>query len=397
MMAGMSEVNSSPPAPAPSRFTDEQRIRGVRWVIAAGFLAGFAFAPRLWISSRAYPVLPIIVLPTVPFPMDYIAAGLLIGFLLIAYVFTRHRWPLLAFVGFLGVLVLGDRVRLQPWVYLYGFIALALGVCRDDRQTLNIVRLVVVGTYFWSGVHKLNWTFIYQSMTSLLSAVVPQPTAMEWGPVLGWLAPFVEAGAAVGLLIGPVRPFAVAALLLMHAFILVALGPFGLNINSVIWPWNIAMSLLLLVLFARTPPIAWRDVLVPGQSVMHWAAVVLFAVLPVLHLFDLWDLYLSSSLYSGRHAEASIVMSEAVAQKLAPEVREHLISDSGNRVLPLVGYGLDELNVPPYPEPRYYRAMALRMWVKAGRPDDMLLLLDESPSIWTGKSQRTVIRCRELD
>jgi hypothetical protein len=397
MMPNMSEANSYQSTSAPTDFTDEQRLLAVRWVVSAGFLAGFAFAPRLWISSRAYPLIPIVPLPTVPVPVDFVSAGVLIGLLLIASVFYRQRWPLLAFVGLLIFLVLGDQVRLQPWVYLYGFLLLALGVIRDDRQALNIVRLVIVATYFWSGLHKLNWTFIHESMALLLSGIVPGATARYWGPVLGWPAPFVEASAAVGLLLGPVRPYAVAVLLAMHAFILLALGPVGLNINSVIWPWNITMSLLLLVLFARTPSIPWRAVLLPGRSAMHGAAIVLFGLLPFLHCFGLWDMYLSSSLYSGMHAEAGIVMSEAVAQKLPSEVQSQLIPDSGALVLSLVLYPVGELNVPPYPEPRYYRAMARRIWVTAGQPNDMFLLLVERPSVWTGELRRSLVRCRDLE
>jgi hypothetical protein len=396
MMAAMPETHSSPPI-MPSQFTDEQRLHAVRWVVAAGFLAGFAFAPRLWISTRAYPVTPIIPLPTVPFPVDYLAFGLLIGLLGVACVCFRARWPLLAFLGLLAVLVLGDLVRLQPWVYLYAFIALVLGCSRDASQALNITRFVLVATYFWSGTHKLNWTFIHESMAALLSGIVPESTANEWGPILGWVAPFAEAGAAVGLLVGRVRHFAVALLVSMHAFILLAVGPFGLRINSVVWPWNIAMSLLLVFLFVDTPPILWRAVPLPGRNAIHGLALVLFGLLPLLHRFDLWDLYLSSSLYSGAHYNAGIVMTKAVAQNLPPDIRAYLVPQSDVEVLPLMEYTLGELNVPPYPEPRFYRAIARRIWTTAGKPDDMVLMIVEPPSTWTGDLRRTFVRCRELE
>lgn len=380
-----------------ARFTDEQRLRGLRWVIAAGFLAGFAFAPRLWLSTRSYPLTPILPLPALPFPLDYVGFALLVGLLIAGCVLSRRRWPLLAFVGLLGLLVLGDLLRSQPWVYLYGFIALVLGLSRDAGQALNIVRLIVVGTYFWSGIHKLNFTFFHELMPALLSGVLPPSTALEWGPVLGWPAALVEAGAAVGLLVGRVRHLAVALLLSMHAVILLLLGPFGLNFNSVVWPWNIAMSLLLLVLFARAPAISWREALFPGRSALHGLALVLFGVLPFLHRFDLWDLYLSSSLYSAMNSTARIFMTRAVAEKLPPDMKTYLITDGQTYALDFTPYTMGELNVPEYPEPRFYKAMARRICALADNPNDVVLLIVEPPTVLTGISKLTYLRCRDLE
>jgi hypothetical protein len=397
MMADMSGTNSSPQPALASRFTDEQRLRGVRWVIGAGFLGGFAFAPRVWISTRAYPVTPILPLPTVPFPLDYIGFGLLIVLLLLGCTISRWRWPWLSFVGLLTFLVLCDLVRLQPWVYLYGFLAMVIGLCGDAGISLNICRVVVVGTYFWSGMHKLNWTFLHQIMPGLLSGIMPMERALEWGPYLAWPALVLELGSAIGLLVGRVRNIAVGLLISMHLVILYLLGPFALDANSVIWPWNVAMSWLLLVLFGQTPAISWRDIVLPGRSVLHGVAIVLFAVLPWLHRFDLWDLYLSSSLYSGMHSTGRIGMTNEVAEKMPGEIRAYLVPDGPYQALDLYTYTMGELNVPYYPEPRFYRAMARRFCAMASDPDDVILLIIEPPSVWTGLSRMTYLRCQELE
>jgi hypothetical protein len=70
---------------------------------------------------------------------------------------------------------------------------------------------------------------------------------------------------------------------LLHLWILATFGPLGLNWNNLVWPWIATMAVF--------------DVLLLSQDVRglgHGASVALFAVLPALSVFNLWDSYPSS-------------------------------------------------------------------------------------------------------
>ena len=112
------------------------------------------------------------------------------------------------------------------------------------------------------------------------------------------MAPLVEAGIGVGLLTR-YRNWAVILALGMHAFILFCIGPLGHDWNTVVWPWNVAMAAFVVLLFWRTGDISPKKILLLSRrrpSYLHAVVLVLFAVMPLLGLFGLWDSYLSASL-----------------------------------------------------------------------------------------------------
>ncbi len=108
--------------------TPFQRISYTRITVVLGFAAGFLLSHRLWISSRSYPLIPIIHgLHPIPFPLDYVCAGLLF-FLLWSIGFASKPRPfIVSFAVLLVFLAIFDQTRWQPWVYLYLFLLLALG------------------------------------------------------------------------------------------------------------------------------------------------------------------------------------------------------------------------------------------------------------------------------
>ena len=58
-------------------------------------------------------------------------------------------------------------MRWQPWFYQYFFMLAALGFyawkkpeAKNNRKALDCCALIVVCIYFWSGIQKLNASFI---------------------------------------------------------------------------------------------------------------------------------------------------------------------------------------------------------------------------------------------
>ena len=89
------------------------------------------------------------------------------------------------------------------------------------------------------------------------------------------------------------------------------------------------------------------------------AAVTLFALLPLLSFFNLWDSYLSSALYSGNLTEAQIYLSDAGAASLDARIRSRLIHTSPDtNVLNIQRWAMEDLNVTPYSETRVFKAIA---------------------------------------
>jgi hypothetical protein len=154
--------------------------------------------------------------------------------------------------------------------------------------------------------------------------------------------------------------------------VLVAIGPAGRDWNRVVWPWNLAMCALVVLLFwsERRPAgaILWSRGWYPR------ALLALVGVLPAMNLAGAWDAYLSFSLYSGNIDEAWLVIEPAAvgaAPASARAVGER--RPDGTLVAWFVPWAVRDVGVPPYPERRGYLA-AFRALCRAA-PDPRALRL----------------------
>ena len=209
-------------------------------------------------SVRAYPLTPVWdLVPPLPYPVDYALFGLFVA-LAASMGIARGRalgWLAAVFLVVAALLVLGDVSRLQPWLYQYSFMLLALCLYGWGRvgapDALNACRLIVVATYFWSGLQKANAGFFEITYPWLVGPLTERLPDWAGSALLSgaYAVPIVEAAIGVGLLTRRFRKLAAAGALLMHAFIMVCVGPWGNDHNAVVWPWNFAMVVFVLVLF----------------------------------------------------------------------------------------------------------------------------------------------------
>jgi hypothetical protein len=354
----------------------EARLFRLRAVVAAGLMAGLLLSPKLWVSTRFYPLTPVApFLKPLPYPFDYAVYILLIALLAVTGVAPRlssARWWIVASVLLLAALCAQDQSRLQPWCYQYALMLIG-GACfslSNADSSLNVCRLIVAAIYFWSGAQKLNPYFAPGTFTWLA-----HPLAAHFPALVikaGYAAPFVEMACAIGLLTRKFRTPAIAGLIAMHACILLAIGPLGHGFNTVVWPWNIAMIVFLLLLFrhsdARSREILW------GPARFHRVVFVLFGLAPALSFFNLWDSYLSAALYSGNKNQGAIYMTEAVADHLPDEVDDDVSEEAdGIDKLLVNDWSFDELNAPAYPEIRIYKNVARKLCEFAVKPSDVRL------------------------
>ncbi|HEX8773268.1 MAG TPA: hypothetical protein VF735_06645 [Pyrinomonadaceae bacterium] len=383
-----------------------RRVLFLKILLPLALISGFLLSIKLWVSSRSFPLSPVADwLPVAPFPFDYILFISLIALLILIALAARPRIYIAAFLFLIVLLGLTDQARWQPWVYQYVFMLAAMCFYSwnssdevGQRALLNACRVIVASIYVWSGVQKLNFTFINKLFPSLVNPYLK----FVFGVVditprfLIISAAIVEASIGIGLLTRRFRKLSVWLALLQHLFILLLFIP--VKRNSVIWPWNIAMASFVLILFWQANNISMREILLPKRLGFHALAVILFAIMPIFSFFGLWDSYLSSTLYSGNVAGGAIYFSESVREHLPPAIQSHVqISPStGKPVISPNNWSLTELNVPVYPERRILFNITKHICAYAENPSEVSLKLYGKPNLWNGAQATTIYSCNEL-
>jgi len=354
------------------------KIALLRISVILGLLAGFALSPRLWRSSRFYPLTPVFsFLKPIPAPFDYI----LFGATLLALVLSALTPRLIPFFATLAiVLVVCDQSRLQPWFYEYFFLLLGVAFASP-----NACRLMVAATYFWSGAQKLNAGFISDVFPWMLEPFLrhlPHGAQSMVHP-LSVAAPFIELWIGIALLGRKFRTPAVVVAIAMHVFILIALSPWGQNYNHVVWPWNIAMAAVVFILFWKTDESA-RQVLL-SKKAFHIAVLVLFALAPMLSFFGRWDHYLSAAMYTSNTNHGTIFISDKLFNRLPDGIGEYARVETPELdSIDIAEWSANELNVPPYPEVRIYKSVARKICQYAENPTEVRLSITSKSTI--GKS-----------
>ncbi len=386
-------------------FGEVSRIFWIKTIVALGLIAGLSISIKLWISDRLYPLVPVIDgLPTRIFPYDYLLFGIVIGALLWVIVSPRPRTAILVFLAGALVLAITDQSRWHPWFYQYVFMMIVLASfswnykdVEKQNILLNTLSIVIAGIYFWSGIQKINPTFIggiFPWMVDPFVSFLPT-TIKSFLYTTAVFVPFVEMAIGIGLIIKKTRPYAVLMAIGMHIFILASLSPLGHNWNSSVWPWNIAMIVIVITLFwKRAVP---TRTLFFQKNALHMIAILLFLVMPALSFFNVWDSYLSSALYSGNLNAASIEVSTETKNTLPALLQSYAKQeDSGKYSIDIKNWSMSELNVPPYSEKRIFTAIGSYVCELTNNTHDMTLTIKGKPYLITGKEPSRVFTCADL-
>ena len=328
----------------------------VKTTVVLGLAGGMLLSPKLWVSTRFYPLVPVFHwLPRVPYPLEYVCyAALLLLLGAIAFA-AKPRVYIFTFATFMGVYALLDQTRWQPWAWQYWLMLIALGCFAgkpDDlpgrRDALNICRLIMGCTYFYSGLQKINSAYTSYGLPWVLGTLhfrIPVPLLNY----LGWITPFVEVSIGLCLLTRRFRIIGIINGIIMHIFILYSFGPLGLNWNSVVWPWNVVMIAFLLLLFRNTDA-TFGDIVWRNRFAYQKVVLVVFGVLPSLSFFGYWPSDLSLCLYTANLTEAQVLVSERAKEQLPAPVQRYVKNVEGHLVLRTQDWSFGEMNVPPYAE-----------------------------------------------
>lgn len=343
-------------------FGASSRIFWIRILASLGFIAGLVFSVNVWVGERVFPKMPVFEwLGLATFIEWILYSGLIAGLLTLLFIPKPQR-IIHYLLGIVTLFVIADQMRFQPWVYYYTFILLALASFswkyKDEigqANTLNILRVMVIGIYFYSGLQKLNYDFIANIYPWMIEPIYTNLPGffLPFLLFIGILIPFIEMFIGIGLMFIRTRKYALRLALAMCVFVLITIGPFGHNWNSVAWPWNLVFVTLAFMLFWRKPDVSWREILMVKNSSLHKLALLLFLIMPLFSFANMWDAYPSFSLYSNNKASVEITFSNSALKILPENLKPYIYQDkNGSQAFNYNRWALAELNVPPYPEAR---------------------------------------------
>lgn len=367
------------------------------------FCIGLWMSRALWIGPRSFPLAPVSSL----FPVigDAVALDLYVALFVlaaVALIAPKPGWPIAGFLAVMAAFGLTDQTRWQPWVFQYSLLLGAMAMhswngadADSEKRTLNILRLIVAFTYIYSGLQKINLNFMENDFPWLVQPITNLfPATAPFLHGFGTAAPFVQIAFGIGLLTRRFRRASLFLAVSMHLFILSMFGPMGLDWNNIVWPWTAAMAIFDVLLFSGAE-FSWREIVWSRRDPRHPAAIALFAILPALSFFNLWDSYLSSALYSGNLTEAQIYLSDAGKASLPAAIAARAVhTSSDTNVLNLQRWAIEDLNVTPYPETRVYKAIANSVCGKLRDPSQLVLIVREQRMFFS--RPETGFRCFEL-
>jgi len=383
----------------------QARLYWLKVAVLLTLVIELAMSPRLWVGPRSYPLAPVFdFLPALPgWAADALYAATF-ALAAAALLTVRPQRFIAALLVVLATLCAFDQTRWQAWLFQFAFLLANLGLYswnpsdtlgRD--RALNTARLIIAGTYVYSGLQKINANFMDNDFPWLAQPITRLlPQTADALHEFGMAAPFLQVAFGVGLLTRRFRRISLVLAVAMHVFILSMLGPLGQNWNDIVWPWTSAMAVFDLLLFGARPNVGAGQIVWPGRRVFPILTLLFFAVLPALSFFNLWDSDLSSALYSGNLTEAQIYVDDAGRRALPPAIANHLIhTSSDTNIINMQRWAIEDLNVIPYSETRVFKGIARNLCGQLSDPADLALVVREQ-RLFNSRPE-TTYRCWDLN
>ena len=380
------------------------KIDKILAVISFAFVAQIFTSYSLWNpADRDYPMVTAwgSIFPS----WDERAYAVFFGLILISIIgvgiLKFKRLFLTITIAILGLAILQDVLRLQAWVYQYLMMFMVAWWYykkpqeREDNA-IWALKWVFVGTYFWSGFHKLNPHFADQTFVWLMQIFeLTTPLADQTWAAYG-LGCF-ELLLGVALLVSPIRKLAVIMITVFHLGILTFL--ISDSWNPVVYPWNMGMILMVWLLFwkdsSTTIPIlqtrAFRK-LFPNLAIF-----LLFAILPFLQTFRAYPYNFSLGMYSALSVEGNLVFNDRGADCFPPNdklLHEMEIKTDTSGLLKLDDWATLEFETPSFPTIYTHKAIARKYCKCINKHAGYLEIL--TTRRFEAKTDTMKISCKEL-
>ena len=325
-------------------------------VTCIAFLCTLVLSWRAYIPSlRIFALSPVIdILRSTPVWADWILLILNIGCL--GWLVTKplQRAPAFGVLVCTVFWVLQDLLRFQPYTYMY-FFTIVLAVFFTSRS-MDALKIMVASVYFWGGIHKINATFLFKLFPGFIEPFYTFPK--ETSPLGALMAlvifivPVFEAAIGLLLLFFPrQRRLAVLMAFIMLVVVLTCLGLDDYTWNLIVWPWNIYLFLLALMLFYK--PASADDTARFRFDTPTLATIALFSITPAFALFGWGHSYPAFKLYSGNTKRAEIIFAQDENITLLPDNLGQLVGRA--HTLSLVDWTAHEFELVVYPESYVFR------------------------------------------
>lgn len=395
-------MSRSSPAPDPP----PRNLDNLSRVVASAMFMLTAATYRLWTPQTVFPQVPFIAaLGSAPRWLEWAGLGVMLAGLIMGLCGGRSRVGragILLFVASMTGLVLLDQHRLQPWAYQLGLASLVLA-CTSDRSALRLLRVLTISVYFYSAASKIDLAFIDGIGGTLLEAFLSAIglTSKWWTPrtlfFAGASMPVVELATSGLLAFRRTRRYGLVLSILMHAALLIALGPWGLDNQPAVLIWNAFFVVQNVLLFGSRTSRAAATAKVAGGKVCptsRWAAgVACFAsaaavVLPLLEPFGWFDHWPAWAVYSERSEKVRVLVDDDLVNRLPPSWKTYVgpaRPRDGLRPIRIDRWSLDALRAPLYPQDRFEIGVAIAVVEAVAGSDGVTLEVGGPPDRRTGR------------
>ncbi|TMM31380.1 hypothetical protein FDT66_05285 [Polaribacter aestuariivivens] len=353
-----------------TNLTDKQKVNYVRILAILAVLVLMIYAPKLWITTKVFPVIPLFDWLPIPInPVDYILAGFFF-FIQVLYIFQNKRWQGWTIVLLYLYLALVDQNRLQPYFYQSFLTILAIEIFPKNtnyRKVLYTVILIFFATYFWSGIQKVNEAFYVQWLSALNKHFSFLP---QWFLVgFTYAVPWLEALMGVLLLFNKTRKFGVLFILSMHAIITFLLFYLGYGYNVV--PWNIQNMFSVIIIFWTLKTTNALEFFLKFFNKQKIAILIFTIFLPLANnLTGFYDSLLSFHFFTADLNYYNVYLNEELEENLPEHIQNFYRYNNGKAFINMNEWAQYDNKVLFYPEDRIINFMDVYLRSFAKNPNE---------------------------
>ncbi len=385
---------------------------------AASLLGRLAAASLLILMTATWPLWTASAFPRVPFVgamvrlpswVEWTALAAFAAAQVVALIWGSNRRAgrqgVMISVLALGLLVLADQQRLQPWVYQLILLEIVLAGL-PAAEAIAVARLLVASIYFYSALSKLDRSFFEsgggQIVDGLLESLRLTGSVTDGNRTL--LAGIVALGellVALGLCWRRSRKYAWPASIALHVVLLLALGPLGAGNKPGVLLWNVYFIAQNVILFGWAGEFPAGELSTDGRATAtsqqgrvgtsRWAirGLAVFVLLfPLTEPFGICDVWPAWAVYATGPERARVFVAAADRGKLPEAARPYLLPPRFEDDLCLVRidrWSLDACGAPLYPQNRFRFGVALALDEKAVIGDGLVVEIDGAADRFTGQ------------
>ncbi len=427
----------------------DRRLNQLRRLFAGTGLILLAATWRLWTPQAVFPQVPLLRWGQfVPESCDWLGLGVLIATLAYCVVAPSSavrsvRVALVSFVVTLACMVVTDQHRLQPWAYQFAIVAVVLAACgrggsgsrvQSAQFGLFLLRAFTISIYFHSALSKLDFSYLQSHGQHLVSALLQVfglpfeqfPPAVKWAAA--GMLPAAELATAIMLCFPKFRRWGLAASILMHVLLLIALSPWGLAHKPGVLIWNVYFILKNVLLFSsgkRTQSLrqAWlsgmalatgtrkpaasavpltsnpSDSTSPNRRIRSCRSVAattvgLAMLLPLLEPFGYFDHWPAWALYASRQERVVVEVHESRRNQLVQKLPQLVAPpqfDNPWCMIRIDRWSLNALETPIYPQGRFQLGVALALARRHQLETDIRVVYHGPANRWSGHRDQRII------